>query len=262
MGLKAFQRRSPRSTKPAASNPVPKAVLAALAVALLATPASAACEAMRFEGEGYTVCRVDLATEHLALFNLDAGGEPFGSFSALAAALAEGGKTLAFAMNAGMFGEDLKPIGLYVESGKQGRKINRRNGSGNFHLKPNGVFFVMGGEAAVLETEAYVKRGVKPEFATQSGPMLVVNGRIHPKFSETGPSRKRRNGVCAPSKTQAVFAISDGVVNFHAFAKLFRDGLSCDNALYLDGSVSSLHAPELGRSDGFFDLGPIVAVVK
>jgi uncharacterized protein YigE (DUF2233 family) len=235
---------------------------AALAVALLATPAEAACEAMAFAGETYTVCRFDLASDQLRLYNLDAAGVPYGSFQALDRAVSGNGQELVFAMNAGMFGEDLKPIGLYVENGKQAKKINRRNGSGNFHLKPNGVFYIDGGAAGVLETEAYVKRGLKPDFATQSGPMLVVDGALHPKFTESGPSRKRRNGVCAPSKTQAVFAISDGVVNFHAFARLFRDGLGCRNALFLDGSISSLHAPDLKRSDGFFDLGPMVAVVK
>jgi uncharacterized protein YigE (DUF2233 family) len=235
---------------------------AALAVVAFATPATAACKAMDFEGESYKVCRFDLSTDKLALFNLDAAGAPYGSFAALSRALAAEGKQLTFAMNAGMFGEDLKPIGLYVENGKQAHKINRRSGSGNFHLKPNGVFYVAGGEAGVLETEAYVKKGIKPDFATQSGPMLVVNGKIHPKFTEEGPSKKRRNGVCALSKTEVAFAITDGFVNFHAFARLFRDGLNCQNALFLDGSVSSLHAPELGRSDGFFEIGPIVAVVK
>ncbi len=189
-------------------------------------------------------------------------GQPYGSFSALSAALAVDGKQLVFAMNAGMFGADLKPIGLYIENGKQARKINRRNGSGNFHLKPNGVFYVAGGQAGVVETEAYAKKGLKPDFATQSGPMLVINGKIHPKFTETGPSRKRRNGVCVPGKNEVVFAISDGFVNFHSFARLFRDGFKCQNALFFDGSISSLHAPEMGRSDGFFDLGPMVAVVK
>ena len=47
-------------------------------------------------------------------------------------------------MNAGMFGEDLKPIGLYVEDGVQAKRLNRRDGYGNFHLKPNGVFYVNG----------------------------------------------------------------------------------------------------------------------
>jgi len=239
-----------------------KSLLAALVLAFAVAPAQAACEAANFEGEGYTVCSFDPGEDRLALFNLDAAGQPYGSFAALSRALAADGKDLVFAMNAGMFGEDLKPIGLYVENGKQGHKINRRSGAGNFHLKPNGVFYIAGGKAFVQETEAYVKSGRAPDMATQSGPMLVINGKIHPKFSADGDSRKRRNGVGVAADGRVVFAISDGFVNFHAFAKLFRDRLDCRNALFLDGSVSSLHAPELSRSDGFFDLGPIVAVVR
>ena len=113
-----------------------------------------------------------------------------------------------------------------------------------------------------METEAFAASGIRPEFASQSGPMLVVDGRIHPKFSEAGTSLQRRNGVGAPDGHTLVFAISDGWVNFHSFARLFRDHLKAPNALFLDGSISSLYAPDVGRSDGFAPLGPIVALVK
>jgi uncharacterized protein YigE (DUF2233 family) len=113
-----------------------------------------------------------------------------------------------------------------------------------------------------METEAFLASGISPRFASQSGPMLVIDGEIHPKFSVDGTSYQRRNGVGAPDPHTLVFAISEGSVNFHSFARLFRDHLDCDNALFLDGSISSLHATELSRSDGFFDLGPIVALAK
>ena len=64
----------------------------------------------------------------------------------------------------------------------------------------------------------------------------------------------RDNGV-------VVFAISDSPVTFDTFARLFRDALACPNALFLDGSVSSLYAPGLKRDDEFLPLGPIVGVV-
>lgn len=239
--------------------------LPALLVFLLAAlpeGAMAACSAKTFEGEGYTVCTFDLRKEKLALYNLDPSGVPYGSFSSLAGALAGEGKTLAFAMNAGMFDENLKPVGLYVEGGKQAKKLNRREGPGNFQMKPNGVFFIEGGRAGVLETESYARAGLAPDYATQSGPMLVIDGQLHPKFATNGTSLKRRNGVGVIDDYTVAFAISEGAVNFAAFARLFRDGLNARNALFLDGSVSSLYAPELGRSDGFFPLGPIVAVVK
>lgn len=224
--------------------------------------AEAGCAPDRFEGNDYTICRFDLRMDSLRLYNLDPSGTPFGSFRALEDTLAMRGLDLVFAMNAGMYGEDLKPIGLYVEDGKRLKKANRRDGPGNFHLKPNGVFFIGGKTGGVMETEAFLSAGMTPRFASQSGPMLVIEGEIHPKFSVDGTSMQRRNGVGSPDPHTLVFAISEGGVNFHSFARLFRDHLGCRNALFLDGSISSLHAEDLSRSDGFFDLGPIVALVK
>ena len=227
-----------------------------------ASLAEAGCVPDRFEDNDYTVCRFDLRKEKLKLFSLDPAGEPYGSFRALKAALQEQGLELVFAMNAGMYGEDLKPIGLYVEEGRRFKKANRRDGPGNFHLKPNGMFFIDGNRGGVMETEAFLAAGLSPRYASQSGPMLVIDGDIHPKFSRNGTSYLRRNGVGSPDPHTLVFAISEGSVNFHSFARLFRDHLGCQNALFLDGSISSLHAEELSRSDGFFSLGPIVALVK
>jgi uncharacterized protein YigE (DUF2233 family) len=226
-----------------------------------AGPASAACAPELFEGNRYTICRFDLRQDELRLFSLDGDGEPYGSFAALSAALAAKGEDLVFAMNAGMYDDALKPIGLYIEQGRQLHKVNRRDGPGNFHLKPNGIFFIDGDVGGVLETEAYLERRLTPQFASQSGPMLVVNGEIHPRFSVGGTSLQRRNGVGAPDDHTLVFAISENWVNFHSFARLFRDHLGCPNALFLDGSISSLHDAALGRSDGFAPLGPIVALV-
>lgn len=233
-----------------------------LGLLLGAARAEAACTAESHDGNSYTVCRFDLRQDHLRLFSLDGNGEPYGSFSALSAALEDKGEALAFAMNAGMYGEDLKPIGLYIEDGRLQRKLNRRNGPGNFHLKPNGVFFIDGDKGGVMETEAFAASGLKPQFASQSGPMLVVGGQIHPKFSPDGTSLQRRNGVGAPDEHTLIFVISENRVNFHSFARLFKDSLGCPNALFLDGAISSLHAPDVGRSDGFAPLGPIVALVK
>ncbi len=220
------------------------------------------CSPLSYEGNAYSVCRVDLRETRLELFNLDGSGAPLGSFTALAENLSLEGKELGFAMNAGMFDEGLRPIGLYVEKGAQTKKLNRRDGYGNFHVKPNGVFYIRGDRVGVAATDAYVQLNEKPDFATQSGPMLVIDGKIHPKFSQTGMSHKRRNGVGVLDAHTAIFVISENVVNFYDFALLFRDGLKCANALFFDGTVSSLYSPELGRNDGFAALGPMVGAVK
>lgn len=220
------------------------------------------CSPLSYGGNSYSVCRIDLRETRLELFNLDGKGAPLGSFSTLAESLSAEGKELGFAMNAGMFDEGLKPIGLYVENGTQTKKLNRRDGYGNFHVKPNGVFYITGSRVGVAATDAYVKLNEKPDFATQSGPMLVIDGKIHPKFSQTGMSYKMRNGVGVPDAHTAIFVISENAVNFYDFALLFRDGLKCANALFFDGTVSSLYSPELGRNDGFAALGPMVGAFK
>jgi uncharacterized protein YigE (DUF2233 family) len=220
------------------------------------------CAPLNFKDNAYSVCRIDLRETRLELFNLDAQGAPFGTFTALADSLRAEGKELRFAMNAGMFDETLHPIGLYVEDGVQAKKLNWRDGYGNFHVKPNGVFYITGDRAGVAATETYAQLGEKPDFATQSGPMLVIDGKIHPRFSLGGTSYKMRNGVGVSDAHTAIFVISENAVNFHDFAELFRDRLDCPNALFFDGTVSSLYSPELDRNDGFAALGPMVGAVK
>lgn len=165
-------------------------------------------------------------------------------------------------MNAGMYGEDGRPIGLYVERGVRRHALNLRDGPGNFHLKPNGVFAVdKAGHVSVTPSERFgAKRDVLS--ATQSGPMLLVGGKLHPRFDQDGPSRLVRNGVGVSEPETAWFVISEEGVSFGRFARFFRDELHCRDALFLDGTVSSLWDPGAGRQDGYASLGPMIAVFR
>ena len=222
-------------------------------------PTGGPCRPIETEGERYTVCTIDLRRERVRLFWLGVDGLPYASLSSLAQAQ---GRRLSFAMNAGMYDKGQAPVGLYVENGREMKGASTANGPGNFHLKPNGVFFVKGDRAGVSETGRYLRARLKPDFATQSGPMLVIDGVIHPKITQEGPSQKIRNGVGVRDDGRvAVFAISERPISFGPFARLFRDELGCRNALFLDGSVSSLYAPGLGRSDLSRPLGPLVGAV-
>ena len=132
-----------------------------------------------------------------------------------------------------------------------------------FISKPNGVFFIDNGKAGVLETKAFLKRNLKPEFASQSGPMLVINGKLHPRFLIDSTSRKRRNGVGVRDGGRTLlFVISEDFVTFHQFGSLFKDRLKTPNALFFDGTISSLYSKQLGRSDWGRAMGPIVGVVR
>jgi uncharacterized protein YigE (DUF2233 family) len=219
------------------------------------------CAAMAYDGANYVVCSFDARRDDIRLFWKGPNNEAYGGFSRLANALASRGRALRFAMNAGMYETDLTPVGLYIEDGRQRHRADLRDGAANFHLKPNGVFYIGDGEAGVVETSRFLADGAKARFATQSGPMLLIDGRMHPKISPTGASAKIRNGVGVRDNWLVSFVISEDPVTFHAFAEFFRDKLNCQNALYLDGSVSSLYAPNLDRrEDPPEPIGPIVAV--
>ncbi len=238
------------------------AVLSAFMLEAGSSSALAGCEDIIFEANKYAVCSFSQSGEDMRVFLRDGSGGNYGSFSSLRRDLEKKGETLTFAMNAGMYHPDYRPVGLYVENGVEIAKVSTRRGPGNFHLQPNGIFYIGSNGAGVLETRQYLRARPQVRFATQSGPMLVINGAIHPKFSIGSESQKVRNGVGACAGNRIVFAISDSGVTFHDFARLFRDRYKCTNALFLDGSISALYAPQLKRADGWRPMGPIVGVVE
>ncbi len=220
------------------------------------------CSRAKYDGHGYVLCRVRLPHDDLRVLFADESGKRFEGFEPLRETLERQGRHLAFAMNAGMFHPDFRPVGLLVIDGRELAPINRDPGTGNFFLQPNGVFLVDDHGARVLATDEY--RGLTPRFATQSGPMLLRGGAIpgNSAFRANSTSRHIRNGVCAPTPRLVAFAISEDEVTFYEFARYFQRALGCHDALYLDGTVSSLYAPALRRDDHHAALGPLIAVIE
>lgn len=240
-----------------------RACLALVATLWAAGAAAVECRDLSHDGNRYTVCEADAGAEELRLFLNDSRGKLLGQFPAIDAELAGEGRRLAFAMNAGMYHDDRSPVGHYVENGAEVMRVVANPGPGNFGLLPNGVFCIREGRADVIETLRFVEAAPDCRFASQSGPMLVIDGELHPRFLPDSTSRYIRNGVgTSADGKRVVFAISADYVTFHQFGSLFRDLLKTPQALYFDGKVSRLYAPQLGRSDIGFALGPIVGVVE
>lgn len=237
-----------------------KALVSALCIGFVSTAAAAEpCERRQLQGRNVIVCTIETTRHAVRTYWQAKDGTPYGSLAGIAGRAADQPGKMLFAMNAGMYHDDLRPVGLYVENGRQLAKASSAGGPGNFHMRPNGIFHISAAGVGVTETRRYLARPPKADYASQSGPMLVIDGKIHPKITGQGTSAKIRNGVGVQNASTAVFVITDEPVTFTEFARMFRDDLKTRNALYFDGSISSIYAPSVGRSDSFMRIGPIVA---
>jgi uncharacterized protein YigE (DUF2233 family) len=174
----------------------------------------------------------------------DEGGSQYQTLGKLHMALTAKGTQPAMLLNAGIYEPGYVPTGLHVQGGKEATPLNASDGVGNFFLKPNGVFWIGKAGAGVAETGEYAKMKKRPRLATQSGPLLLRNGKVHPKVTPRGLSRKLRHGVGVLPDGKVLFLISvagERAVqpNLHGFASAFA-ALGCKDALYLDGSISKM----------------------
>lgn len=210
------------------------------------------------------VVTVDLRHDDLQLFLKSNSGKVYQSFQTINQDLASQNQQLAFAMNAGMFHPNYLPVGLYVEQSKNYFPLNLDQGWGNFFMQPNGVFFKQSQHGLqILSSADFADKNIQGiKLATQSGPLLVYHGVINPLFKPDSSSRVIRNAVGIVSRHEAKFVITEQPVSFYELADFFKNRLDIQDALYLDGSISSVYLPALNRHDHHRLLGPIIGVVQ
>jgi uncharacterized protein YigE (DUF2233 family) len=215
-----------------------------------------------FHGTRYETCTAaDLAGDDLRLYWADSNGNLLGNFTALQKQVASEGGRLRFAANAGMFDPTSKPVGLLIQNGAVRFPLNLNEGTGNFYLKPNGVFFIDAQHKAhVMESGDYATQLAVPLWATQSGPLLVGGGDINPEFLPDSKNRKIRSGVGVTVNGEIIFALSKQPVTFYEFAELFLTKFHCPNALYLDGDISDFWTG-MKEEEGQHHFGPMFGLV-
>ena len=203
---------------------------------------------------------VDLQKQDIEFYWKDDSGQIFGSIQHLKEYLEQRHKKLIFAMNGGMFKPDRSPQGLYIQRRVIVTPLDTSSGNGNFYMKPNGVFYITTAGKAVICPTGDFKNSDPIQFATQSGPLLLINGAVHPNFRAGSANVNIRNGVGVISDHQVLFAMSADPINFYDFAEFFRQH-GCRDALYLDGFVSRTYLPEKHwvQTDG--DFGVMIGVV-
>ncbi len=220
-------------------------------------------ETISFRENTFDIYRVNLAEDDLCFYWQGEDGKPLKSIGALKRHINAIGDSLLFATNGGMYLKNRSPQGLYIENGVKLRPMDTgKKAKTNFYMKPNGVFLITeDNEAKVVTTEKYPeKEAVK--FATQSGPMLLIDGKIHPTFREGSQSKYVRSGVGIVNEQEIVFVITNEVINFYDFALFYKEVLGCKNALYLDGAISRMYIKESQRLDLGGGFGCMIAVTK
>lgn len=221
------------------------------------------------KGGRYDALIVNLQQANLKLFFQDRNRRHIGSFKRLKEVVERNGEQLNFAMNAGIFEQGYIPTGLHIDNGKEMQAINLRGGQdnfdGNFYLLPNGVFAVRNGEALIDESRHFADTfGKAKDFtlATQSGPLLLLNGEIHSKFDPKSANKTVRNGVGIIDTKTVVFLISRNPVTLFDFASVFKEKFGCRNALYLDGAISKMYLPEVGEESNDSLFAGILAITS
>ena len=196
---------------------------------------------------------VDTKKQDIKFYWKDDKQENFRNIQNLKMWLDKNHKTLLFAMNGGMYKQDNSPQGLFIENKNTIMTLDTSSGNGNFYLKPNGVFYITSSNSPFISTTTNFIDNGKIKYATQSGPMLVIDGQIHPAFKAGSTNMNIRNGVGILPDNKVIFAMSKKEINFYDFANYFKS-MGCKNALYLDGFVSRTYLPEKNwiQTDGNF----------
>lgn len=235
-------------------------VISLLVVALFVAIFIAFAQKKHFDSSILSII-VDTRQQNLQFYWKDNTGQAFKSIANLKTWLDTNGHQLIFAMNGGMYKSGNLPQGLYIENFATLAALDTLTGKGNFYLNPNGVFYILtDNTTGICKTKQFENNG-NVKYATQSGPMLLVDGQINSLFVNGSKNLNIRNGVGILSNNKTLFAMSKKEINFYDFAKYFKNK-GCKNALYLDGFVSKTYLPQQKwiQTDG--DFGVIIGLTE
>lgn len=211
--------------------------------------------------DGFITYTVNPKKQNIKFYWKDDNGQIFKSINNLKQWIERKNVRLLFAMNGGMYNTDNAPHGLFIDNGKLVVPLDTTNGNGNFYLQPNGVFYITKENKPFICTTNKFNNSLQAKYATQSGPMLLIDGQIHPAFMEGSLNLNVRNGVGILPDGNIIFAMSKKKINFYDFAVFFKNK-ACKNALYLDGLVSRTYLPEQKQLQTDGNFGVMIGVTS
>lgn len=216
-----------------------------------------------FNGVQYQIFIADLDSHYIDLHLYNSAS----TINQVKTELESQNKSCLMITNAGMFTPTYEPEGLYVQNSTTLFKLDslQPDTNLNFYLQPNGVFFIDTANIPhIVTTRNYFKVAAnsKPRIATQSGPMLVIDGKLHQAFKPNSENKYVRSGVGLLSNGKVVFACTVNGSNFYNFASVFKDVFGCANALFLDGAISLMYQPGISPQTTGGQFGPIISVTS
>ncbi|MEL6135416.1 MAG: phosphodiester glycosidase family protein [Bacteroidota bacterium] len=219
-----------------------------------------------FREVAYVTYAVMPQTTDIRIFNPDSGQRKH-TFASVSLLAEQEDKSLQFIVNGGMFRQDRGPQGLLVIDEEVLQPLDTATqGYGNFYMQPNGIFAIdTSGKGYVLTTARFAQLVDQApiQYATQSGPMMVIDGKINSLFNDGSPNKHIRNAVGLTAAGRVVFGISKVPVTFYDLSSLMIQK-GCTQVLYLDGFVSQMFVPALGEGEieAGSRLGPLIAIFE
>jgi len=182
----------------------------------------------------------------------DSKGIPYMTFERLL----KSNKNIVFITGVGKFSGAFSSIGLYIENGQQLHPIKTvQNTKINLEIQPCGVFHINASGAFIdpLQSKQAYKHAI---WAIQSGPMLLIDGRINAAL----PNRTKvlRNGVGIKKDGKVYFACMEA--SMREFAEHFQKQ-GCLNALILESDHPDVWYNGNSRNK-FNRFGPMIVAEK
>lgn len=182
----------------------------------------------------------------------DSKGIPYMTFERLL----KTNKNIEFITGVGKFSGEFSSTGLFIENGQLVHPIKTvQNSKVNLEIQPYGVFQINAAGASIAPLQA--KRAYKNAiWAIQSGPMLLMDGRINAAL----PNRTKtlRNGVGIKKNGKVYFACMEA--SMREFAEHFQKE-DCLNALILESEHPDVWYRGNSRKK-FNRFGPMIVVEK
>jgi uncharacterized protein YigE (DUF2233 family) len=214
----------------------------------------------------YAVADIDLKSHKIIVIGSD--DQTMRTYPDVAARLKAAGFEPILITNAGIYGTNSRPLGLFITpKGKEHDIARGTGGTGNFSWD-SAVFQIRDDETASIVAAKSWRNDARAVAATQSGPQLADSGKINPDLPIDSRYAYRRTaiGVDQANRHLVHIVVSRDAIGLYELASFLVNEIHCSEALHLDGDLSAFYLPSEHDKFVFSDPGrrivTVLSVVK